>query len=98
MSEWISVEDALPPTERKVLATFVNGYGKRRTICAHHISRFTVESDGEFETNDEYNEEKDEYYLCEGWYENIENWGDFSSVFVCEGDITHWMPLPEPPK
>lgn len=98
MSEWIRVKEKLPETGRKVIATFVNNQGKRRTICGHYIERFTVESCGEFECNDEYSEEMDNYFFCEGWYENIENWGEYSSVHVCEGDVTHWMPLPEPPE
>ena len=44
-----------------------------------------------------YDEETDEYYLLEGWYEIIKNWEDYSSV-VIDDFITHWMPLPEPPK
>ena len=45
----------------------------------------------------EYSEEDDEYYLCEGWYEVIKNLDDYNSVPV-EDFVTHWMPLPYPPK
>lgn len=31
------------------------------------------------------------------WYEIIKNLDDFNSI-VIDGFITHWMPLPEPPK
>lgn len=96
MSNWISVFDHFPEAGKKVLATFENSHGKRRTICGHHVPRWTIESDCD-DAHDEYSEEKDAYYLCEGWYENIENWGDFTSVYVCEGEVTHWMPLPEAP-
>lgn len=45
----------------------------------------------------EYDEETDEYYLKEGWYEVIRNWDEYGSAVI--GDfVTHWMPLPEPPK
>ena len=92
----ISVEDRLPQIRETVLASFVSrwGKGKRRVICAHYVPRFTVEAISE-EDYDEYHEESDTYYLCEGWYENIENWADFESVHVCEGEVTHWMPIPQ---
>jgi hypothetical protein len=95
---WISVADKLPETGKKVIATFLNQSGKRRTICAHYIERWSVESDSDSDCYDEYSEEKDAYFFCEGWYENIENWGEYSAVHVCEGEITHWMPLPESPE
>jgi len=95
---WIRVTERLPEAGKKVIATFVNQSGKRRTICAHHIVRWSVESDNDDCCHDEYSAEKDAYFLCEGWYENIENWGEYSSVHVCEGEITHWMPLPESPE
>lgn len=97
MSSWINVDDELPEPGVKVLAVFKNRLGNSRRICGHYVSRWTFESNCDDETYDEYSEEKDNYFLCEGWYENIENWGDFSSVYVSEGDVTHWMPLPEAP-
>jgi hypothetical protein len=98
---WISVKDRLPEHGRKVLASFPNKLGKRRLIVAYHTERWKEEihpwQDDEYETS-EYCEAKDEYYLLEGWYECIENWPEYTSVVVCEGEITHWMPLPDPPE
>ena len=90
----ISVKEQMPETGKIVLASYINQRGKRRIICAHYAPRFTVEAISE-EDYDEYHEESDTYYLCEGWYENIENWADFESVHVCEGEVTHWMPIPQ---
>lgn len=92
--EWISVDERLPDAETKVLAAFLNSHQLPRRICGMYIPRWTVASGGEADCPDEYSEEEDEYYLREGWYECIENWGELSSVYVCEGEITHWMPLP----
>lgn len=33
-----------------------------------------------------------------GWYECIDNWDEYSQVAINEGEPTHWMPLPTPPK
>ncbi len=32
-----------------------------------------------------------------GWYECIDNWGDYTEVAIHEGEPSHWMPLPAPP-
>ena len=96
MSKWVSVEDRLPKAHKVVIATFKNERGNSRTVCGYYIRRFETVSEGE-DGFEEYCEEKDEYFCCEGWYENIENWDEYTAVHVSEGKITHWMPLPEPP-
>ena len=100
--EWISVEDRLPESGvRCLLCCDVKRYDgtHRQYICdGYHAERFKEEcysADDECVT--EYNEETDEYYLHEGWYECINNWDDYSSIAI-DDKVTHWMPLPEPPK
>jgi hypothetical protein len=100
--EWISVDERLP--ESGVLCLMccdVKRYDgtHRQYICdGFHAERFKEKcyfTDGECAT--EYNEETDEYYLEEGWYEEINNWDEYSSIAIND-TVTHWMPLPEPPK
>lgn len=45
----------------------------------------------------EYSEADDEWYLLEGWYEVVKNWGDYNCVAVSDF-VVGWMPLPEPQK
>lgn len=59
------------------------------------MERYTVESDTEEECHDEYNEERDLYYLCEGWYENVESDTDYSSYFAECQDIIAWCEIPK---
>ena len=33
-----------------------------------------------------------------GWYESIDNWDEYTQVSIYQGEPTHWMPLPDPPK
>ena len=99
MSEWISVEDKLPDSGKKVIATYKNALSKTRRIMAFYAPRFTIDSTSDDDEGvGEYNETDDEYYLTEGWWECIDNWGDYAHIKVNEGEVTHWMPLPEPPE
>ena len=97
--EWISVDDRLPENGVHVLLCCeVHGYGGEivgKYICDGYYAEANKIIAGGFpdECDYEYNEEDDEYYLCEGWYENIKNWDDYNSVTV-EDFVTHWMPLP----
>ena len=99
---WISVEERLPDSGEYVLACcFVKwlGGGGKSYVCDAYYAKpktLTVNLWGD-DIACEYDEETDEYYLLEGWYEVIKNWDDYDSVPI--GDfVTHWRPLPEPPK
>ena len=96
-SEWVSVKDALPESGVVVLVAGKNALGKWCRLRAVHAERFTIEQFGDCEYIGEYNEEKDEYYLEEGWWEQIEFWEEYSGCRIADGFVTHWMPLPFPP-
>ena len=98
MSGWVSIEDRLPESGVSVIATYKNEHEKRRTVIARRYGKFEVAHDPcSDELESEYCEEKDEYYWPEGWYEQVENWCDYSDLTI-DCSVTHWMPLPEPPK
>jgi len=85
----------LPKEDQIVIATYLNSYGKRRRVRAVYIRQYEEELDYDDDSDYEYNEENDTYYLKEGWYELIDNWSDYSSVAVCEGEVDYWMQMPE---
>ena len=100
---WIPVKDRLPENGVHVLLCCemhrCGGEIAGKYVCDGYYAEANKIIAGDFpdECDCEYSEEDDEYYLCEGWYEVIKNWDDYNSVRV--GDfVTHWMPLPEPPK
>lgn len=94
---WVPVTERLPSSRVPVLARYTNDYGNGRTIRAWWLAKFQQESEDIYNFDADYDEESDTYYDPEGWYELIDNWGDYSSVAVTEGAITHWMPMPLPP-
>ena len=95
--KWIS----LPSDTSKIptgflLAYGLNEHGKERRIRAYYAQPFTDICDIEInDDNYDYSEENDEFYLKEGWYECNDceeiNWR-------VTYPITHFMPLPQPPK
>ena len=95
---WTPVAEALPNSGVKVLACYRNRLGNLRRIRAMWTAAKTEEADSDdAEACSEYDEATDTYYVTEGWYECIDNWGDYSSVAVTEGEVTHWMLLPPDP-
>jgi hypothetical protein len=94
---WIPVAQDLPTPGAKVLATYVNKYNKPRRIIGHYIPAGHAECCCDDECDCEYDEDRDNYYYPAGWYESIENWHDFACVMVCDGEVSHWLPLPSPP-
>lgn len=92
------MKDVMPRHGVNVLATYKNRYKKTRFIVGHYLDRWKEESSFEDGVNDEYSETLENYFYKAGWYEKIDNWDDFNAVSVVEGEITHWMPLPNAPQ
>lgn len=100
--KWIKVEDALPKRGQKVIAFYVNEYGKKRTVMAIYIAPFTEYAcdfyDGDaFGYECDYKDGDDEGYVQESWHEQIDNWDAYSGCHI-NSKVTHWMPLPDAPK
>ena len=95
MSEWIKCTDRMPEASVSVMAfvpSFCGG-GKSRRIRAQYAPPKTLEQNY-YAEGGEYDEATDTYYCKEGWYETNEyediHWG-------VTDEVTHWMPLPNPP-
>jgi hypothetical protein len=83
----------IPGDSRHVFASYLNSHGKRRWIVGQYVRQFEVESESD-DTEFEYNEENDTYYIKEGWYEAVDNWDYGAYIAVANGTVDKWMEIP----
>lgn len=96
--KWISVDEQMPETRKRVLVCFANSSGKTWVTCADYIAPRTVLEadymDEQYTDGGDYDEQNDCYWTNSGFYEhNYEpetNW-------KLSNKVTHWMPLPQAP-
>ena len=99
--EWISVKDRLPEPETEVLICAVSSSGYQ-TITTAMYEDGSVSTDASIwfwtDLDFDYDEESDCYFIPEAWWEDRKyNPYDVYNNRV-DDRVTHWMPLPEPPK
>jgi len=108
MSEWISVKEALPASERTVLITAVHKHPHTGKDIYNVFYAFYENGDVLMENSDyewdfdpdlddvlRYNQKADDYYVPSGWYECVEFSERFSPIWS-EYKVIAWMNLPEP--
>lgn len=105
--QWIPVTERLPEENIDVLITFRelmqynNKY--RHGICkAMHVKEHSIKVDDLWSYNEckeleIYDESEDLYYVKSGWYEIVENYDEYTHIYINAG-VTAWMPLPKPYK
>jgi hypothetical protein len=93
--EWISINQ-LPESGKQVLCNgnkgkhyFVGFYTKGKDIEVAPDESFDIDTE---------DDSLDHGWLKPGWYEEEETPGGEYDYTYLHRDVTHWMPLPEPPK
>ena len=94
---WIPVADALPDPGVWVLAAYRNRHNQWRIVVGQFLTQYFAESDDDDGAARDYCEAEDTFYVAPGWYEQQDNWGEYSSIAIHEGEVSHWMPLPAVP-
>lgn len=101
-AHWVSVKHDLPEKEAKVLAACErNGF---RFVCPLIYENGTVLTQDscwnwhELDGYGTFSEENDDYFIPKGWWENRQFTPDDVYNNPADCIVTHWMPLPKPPK
>lgn len=107
MSEWISVKDRPPEPETEV---FIYAEIRRDNKVIGYVVTTAIYEDGTIHTEESiwnwddinywgtYDEETDDYIIPEGWWEERHYNDDDTRNLKVDDFVTHWMPLPKPPK
>ena len=107
MTKWIDVNDRMPEVEERVLICVEYPSWRDNTIIYHDVTcRFYEDGkmwredskvNWDYEYCSEYDEEKDDYLVPEGWVEEcIEARGDEDwNCAPIEDKVVAWMPLPK---
>lgn len=104
MSEWISVKDRLPETEKTVLvcaeAKSIMGKTFRVIAMAFYTNGKMSSEDSAYcwdldNIEMKYDEDCDAHIIPEGWWESVQYADEFAAI---SDVVTHWMPLPDRPE
>lgn len=99
---WIPCSSGvMPNAEQEVRVICKTSTGYKYQCQAFYVPAGVYREDSgyswDWECCEEYDEERDDYMVNPGWYESIHNWDDYNAVGISD-TVTHWMPLPQPPK
>lgn len=102
--QWVSIKDGKPKCEEEVFVRVMHkSYSDGEP---YYVATTAIYEDGKMNTEDsawfwvdmefDYDEERDQYLIPEGWWEQRHYNPDDVYNNMIDGEVTHWMPLPEP--
>lgn len=95
--DWTPCADGqnLPQSEKQVLLTCISDNKRIYECKGYYLAKHSKEIGCADDLESDYDEETDRNYCPEGFYECIENWGDYSFVYIND-TVLAWQPLPTP--
>jgi len=90
--QWVSVEDRLPESGKRIEIYWKNSYGKEKTSLGWYAKKHNIVDEGDYYEQADYCEEKDEYYFNEGFWEVLCE----SETAYLLSNVTHWKPITLP--
>ena len=63
--------DIDPPHDHRVLVAVKNGENNHEVVIGVWIDKFKKPSETEYETNDEFCESDNQWYIASGWYREV---------------------------
>lgn len=101
-TRWIPCSERMPEPETEVLVVCRRG-GFSFVCPAMHENGKMLRGESTWNWNEIegyglYSEEADDWFIPEGWWEYRQFNDDdvYNNIIDCA--VTHWMPMPEPPK
>lgn len=93
--DWTPCADGqnLPQSEKQVLLTCISDNKRIYECKGYYLAKHSKEIGCADDLESDYDEETDINYCPEGFYECIENWGDYSFVYIND-TVLAWQPLP----
>lgn len=95
ITEWISVKERLPETNKLVWCLEPPNHQLSGVYTKGHEIEY--EDDNEDREYDSEEERRGSLLLKAGWYEEVEQVQSAYDFHWITRNVTHWMPLPEPP-
>lgn len=91
--KWIKIGEDLPENNKLVLIAYKNDRGVMLITMGWYCRKHEVEVDFDIEDDFDYCEDKDQYFVKEGWRSQCLE----SEWYYTISNVCYWMPLPSKP-
>jgi hypothetical protein len=87
--DWIDINKELPENQKLVQIAYSNYLGNKLVTVGWYCGKYEVEADFDWDDDFDYSEEKDCYFVKEGWRSQCLE----SEYYYTIDNVTHFAPL-----